>query len=249
MIILFYLQMQGRMDAQATTAHAAIEATQAELAAATAAATAAAVSQHAGLEAKISAAEARAAQQVQHAKQAQEKLSLQASRAEALAARVERLESEARTAVAREHSLLAELETLKRNAARSPVPQARSPMAASQLRRTITQELEAAAVPYVPGTPGLALGPEETERSAAAVQILLNGAVFHKLPPVEVKAGGVTGYGTSVVLLPQAAWLLHKCFLQWAREWQQPEVLSAFKHLVRVSVINRQNSLVWKLTI
>lgn len=232
-------EMEERMASQAKSAEQALEATQAELQAAISAASAASAADVEALQSKLKTAETALNDQAKAAKHAQEKANLQVAQNEALAARVARLEAEARTAVTRENALLAELEAAKRAVAvRSPTAHAaavRSPLGASnQLRRTITQELEAAAAPGSAQASGggVVPGDELSDRSVKQITVLISAAIVPRLPPVEVKAGGVDGLpGSAAVLVPQAAWLLHRCFLQWAREWQQVEVLAAFKRV------------------
>jgi myosin-5 len=151
--------------------------------------------------------------------ESQQRTSHLASRVEALSSRAAKLESDARAAASREHSLLVELEAAKRAAlVRTPSDMsARAPI--SPLRRTITHDLEAAASPHQLEAPSPA---ELAPPRAAAVDALVEAAVGRALAPVEVWAGPAGS-----LRVPQAAWLLHRCLMHWAREWRPSEVAAA----------------------
>jgi myosin V len=161
---------------------------------------------------------------------AQEQSSRLASRVEALGARAERLESDARAAAARENALLLELEGAKRAAAvRSPLLDSRfRTPATTPLRRGITEELEAAASAIEAASPATAaesspLSPRGMSAAhAAAVAVFTEAVIFPQLPMVTAWSGA-----QGSLHVPQAAWLLHRTLLHWARQWRSSEVAHA----------------------
>jgi myosin-5 len=188
-------------------AGARVEAAQAEAAAAMSAA------RH---DADCVAAEA-GAEATRHA----EGLAASAGRAErlaaqvaALTARLARLEAEARGAAAREASLLGELDAARQAAAAAPRP------ATPLLKQAATPPpAEGAAAPGAPdGSPA-----QLDDGQAAAVAACLAAAVAAPLPPIEAWAGA----GAPPLRMPQAAWLLHRCLLHWARGWRPTQVGAA----------------------
>lgn len=161
-----------------------------------------------------------------------------AARVEALSARAERLEADSREAAAREAALLAELEGAKRLAARtrplSPLNNIggatlKSPMhRTTPLRRTIAQELEAAASaingksPYAAGQGKMQEGFLLSTPQVSVVDALISAAVTSRLPLVvvlSVPAGTVT--------VPQASWLIHRSLWHWAQTWEPSDAAAA----------------------
>ena len=189
------------------------------------------------LKKKLAESDAKASRHAAALKDAQEKSSQLAARVEALSSRAERLEADAHSAADREATLLQELDNTRRAAAirtRAPSPLAavsiQSPAVSTPQRRTIAQELDAAATDIEASSPAranAAVGAGElVSAHTALVAALTEAAVFHRLPCVEAWSGP-----TGTLKVPQAAWLLHRCLLQWAREWRASEVAAAAHHI------------------
>ena len=169
-------------------------------------------------------------------REAQEQGTRLASRVEALSDRAERLEAGARAAASREHALLLELEGARRAAAKSPslqrdaAGQFRTP-STTPTRRPISEELEAAASAIDAASPtsdmkGLGTSPSVAAAHVATVAALTEAAIFVRLPLVPVWTGGAAS-----LMIPQAAWLLQRCLLQWARDWAPSDVSYAARRL------------------
>ncbi|KAH7619484.1 hypothetical protein Ndes2526B_g06464 [Nannochloris sp. 'desiccata'] len=202
--------------------------------AAAAAASSAATSEIETLKNQLVDAESKASRNSAALRDAQEKSSQLAARVEALCSRTERLEADSHAAADREASLLQELENTRRAAAArvrtpSPLAMAQSPVS-TPLRRTIAQELDAAANDIGAASPASRSGGIQTNELAAAqsasMMALTEAVVFQRLPFVDAWTGS-----SGTLAIPQAAWLLHRCLLQWARQWRASEVAAAALHI------------------
>lgn len=200
---------------------------------------------------QLIAAEAKAKRNATAVKDAQDKSSQLAARVEALHSRVERLEAEAREAAAREAALIQELDTTRRAAAaaaaaatvsrvRGPSPLSRSSLLQSPMstpvRRAIAHELDAAASGLESASPSRSDTVEAADLvpgHSELVIALTEAVVFQKLPCVDAWSGP-----GGILVVHQAAWLLHKCLLQWAREWRPTEVAAAAQH-IETSIANK----------
>jgi myosin-5 len=210
--------------------------------AAATAASSAATSEIENLKKQLTDAEFKASRNSAALRDAQEKSSQLAARVEALSSRTERLEADSHAAADREAALLQELENTRRAAAArvrtpSPLAMAQSPVT-TPLRRTIAQELDAAANDIGAASPGsrASVGGIQTNELAAAqsaaMMALTEAVVFQKLPSVNAWTGS-----SGTLAIPQAAWLLHRCLLQWARQWRSNEVAAAAVH-IESSIVN-----------
>jgi len=179
-------------------------------------------------------AESKASRNSAALRDAQEKGSQLAARVEALSSRAERLEADSHAAADREAALLQELENTRRAAAArvrtpSPLAMAQSPVS-TPLRRTIGQELDAAANDIGAASPASRAGGIQTTELAASqsasMMALTEAVVFQKLPFVDAWSGS-----SGTLAIPQAAWLIHRCLLQWARQWRASEVAAAALHI------------------
>ena len=236
--------MVAAAAAEAATAEAAVRLEEAEKQAVAAREEA---SRSAAMELKtlrkqLAEAEGKASRNANSLKDAQEKSSLLAARVEALSSRTERLEADAHAAADREAALLQELEATRRAAAvrmRAPSPLAMAHPSAAQspattpLRRTIAQEQEAAASDLEAASPARGLGDalageagELVAAHSALVTAVTEAAVFQRLPSVEAWSGS-----GGVLSVPQAAWILHRCLLHWARSWRPNEITAAAHHI------------------
>jgi myosin V len=201
--------------------------------AAAAAASSAATAEIVTLKKKLTDAESKASRNSAALRDAQEKSSQLAARVEALSSRTERLEADSHAAADREAALLQELENTRRAAAArartpSPLAMAQSPLS-TPLRRTIAQELDAAANDIGAASPASRTSIQGNELAAAqsaSMMALTEAVVFQKLPSVDAWTGS-----TGTLAIPQAAWLLHRCLLQWARQWRASEVAAAALHI------------------
>ena len=198
------------------------------------------------LQKQLAVSEAKAKRNAAAIKDAQDKSSQLAARVEALSSRVQRMETEAHDAASREAALIQELDSTRRaaaaaaQAAASTLPRVRGPSPLSRpgllqsplstpVRRTIAQELDAAAIGLESASPSRSDTVEAADLvpgHSELVIALTEAVVFQKLPCVDAWSGPG---GTLVV--PQAAWLLHKCLLHWAKEWRPAEVAAAAQHL------------------
>lgn len=173
------------------------------------------------------------------------------SHVDVLNARIERMERDAYACAVREAALIHELDKTRRALAaaaaaaiaatssrrHAPLPgfclhvDATRPPVSYPLWNSITQELEA-AVRQMESVNGPIAWSSTCEASdlapfqAALVTTLTKVVVLERLPCIDALSGPG---GTLVV--PLAAWLLHKCLLQWAREWRPVELAAAVQHI------------------
>jgi myosin-5 len=222
---------QAATIAAAAAAATALKQAEDRGAAAAAAASSSAATEIKTLKIQLADAESKALRNSTALRDAQEKSSQLAARVEALSSRTERLEADSHAAADRENALLQELENTRRAAAArvrtpSPLAMAQSPVS-TPLRRTIAQELDAAAndIGAASRSGGIPTN-ESAAAQSASMMALTEAVVFQRLPFVDAWSGF-----SGTLAIPQAAWLLHRCLLQWARQWRASEVAAAAFHI------------------